>query len=52
MTRPHRPGHQENAERAEGSPELLSYVSNLMAAWSSRYQSKPLQPSLRRFQTH
>jgi LuxR family transcriptional regulator, maltose regulon positive regulatory protein len=43
MTRPHRPGHQENAERAEGSPELLSYVSNLMAAWSSRYQSKPLQ---------
>jgi LuxR family transcriptional regulator, maltose regulon positive regulatory protein len=35
--------YQENAERAEGSPELLSYVSNLMAAWSSRYQSKPLQ---------
>ena len=35
--------YQENAERTEGSPELLSYVSNLMAAWSSRYQSKSLQ---------
>jgi LuxR family transcriptional regulator, maltose regulon positive regulatory protein len=35
--------YQENAERTKGSPELLSYVSNLRAAWSSRYQSKPLQ---------
>jgi LuxR family transcriptional regulator, maltose regulon positive regulatory protein len=30
---------QEKAERRGSSPELMSYVSNLIAAWSSRYQS-------------
>jgi LuxR family transcriptional regulator, maltose regulon positive regulatory protein len=34
----------EKAERTEGSPELKSYVSNLIAAWQSRYQSDPQQP--------
>ena len=34
----------ENAERTGGSPELMSYVSNLIAAWRSRYQSDPRQP--------
>jgi LuxR family maltose regulon positive regulatory protein len=32
---------QENAERTKGSREFMSYVSNLIAAWSSRYQSEP-----------
>jgi LuxR family maltose regulon positive regulatory protein len=32
---------QENAERTGGSPELTSYVSKLIEAWSSRYQSEP-----------
>jgi LuxR family maltose regulon positive regulatory protein len=35
--------YQERAERTKGSRELTSYVSNLMAAWSSRYQSEPQQ---------
>jgi len=35
--------YQEKAERTKGSRELTSYVSNLMAAWSSRYQSEPQQ---------
>jgi LuxR family maltose regulon positive regulatory protein len=34
---------QEKAERAGSSPELMSYVSNLSAAWRSRYQSEPQQ---------
>ena len=34
---------QENTERTKGSRELISYVSNLIAAWSSRYQSEPQQ---------
>jgi LuxR family transcriptional regulator, maltose regulon positive regulatory protein len=34
---------QENAQRTGGSPELLSYVSKLIEAWSSRYQSEPRQ---------
>jgi LuxR family transcriptional regulator, maltose regulon positive regulatory protein len=34
---------QENAERTKGSRELMSYVSHLIAAWSSRYQSEPQQ---------
>jgi LuxR family transcriptional regulator, maltose regulon positive regulatory protein len=32
---------QYNAERTAGSRELISYVSNLTAAWRSRYQSEP-----------
>jgi LuxR family maltose regulon positive regulatory protein len=35
--------YQKNAERTEGSSELMSYVSNLIAAWNSRYQSEPQQ---------
>jgi LuxR family transcriptional regulator, maltose regulon positive regulatory protein len=35
--------YQEKAERTKGSRELTSYVSNLIAAWSSRYQSEPQQ---------
>jgi ATP/maltotriose-dependent transcriptional regulator MalT len=34
---------QENAERTKGSRELMSYVSNLIEAWSSRHQSEPQQ---------
>ena len=34
---------QENTERAGSPPELMSYVSNLRAAWRSRYQSEPQQ---------
>ena len=34
---------QEKAERTGGSPELMSYISNLSAAWRSRYQSEPQQ---------
>jgi LuxR family maltose regulon positive regulatory protein len=34
---------QDNAERTKGSRELRPYVSNLIAAWSSRYQSEPQQ---------
>jgi LuxR family maltose regulon positive regulatory protein len=34
---------QEKAERTGSSPELMSYVSNLSAAWRSRYQSEPQQ---------
>ena len=32
---------QENVERTKGPRELMSYVSDLIAAWSSRYQAKP-----------
>jgi LuxR family transcriptional regulator, maltose regulon positive regulatory protein len=32
---------QENAERTGRSQELISYVSKLMAAWKSSYQSEP-----------
>ena len=34
---------QENAERTGSSRELISYVSNLTAAWRSRYRSEPQQ---------
>jgi LuxR family transcriptional regulator, maltose regulon positive regulatory protein len=34
---------QENGERTGGSPELMSYVSKLIEACSSRYQSEPQQ---------
>jgi LuxR family maltose regulon positive regulatory protein len=34
---------QERTERAGSPPELMSYVSNLSAAWRSRYQSEPQQ---------
>lgn len=34
---------QQDAERTGGSPELMSYVSKLMAFWRSRYQSEPGQ---------
>jgi LuxR family maltose regulon positive regulatory protein len=34
---------QEKTERAGSPPELVSYVSNLSAAWRSRYQSEPQQ---------
>jgi LuxR family maltose regulon positive regulatory protein len=34
---------QKETERAGSSPELMSYVSDLMAAWRSRYQSEPAQ---------
>jgi LuxR family maltose regulon positive regulatory protein len=34
---------QERAERSGRSPELMSYVSDLMAAWNARYQSEPQQ---------
>src|ERR1700688_1893638 len=34
---------QENAERTGSSQELLSYVSKLIEAWRSRYQSEPRQ---------
>jgi LuxR family maltose regulon positive regulatory protein len=36
---------QDNAERTGSSRELMSYVSNLTAAWRSRYQSEPQQAS-------
>jgi LuxR family transcriptional regulator, maltose regulon positive regulatory protein len=36
---------QENAERTGRPQELMmSYTSNLIAAWKSRYQSEPQQP--------
>ena len=35
---------QESTERTGSSPELMSYVSNLMAAWTARYQSERPQP--------
>jgi LuxR family transcriptional regulator, maltose regulon positive regulatory protein len=34
---------QEKTERTGSPPELMSYVSNLSAAWRSRYQSEPQQ---------
>jgi LuxR family transcriptional regulator, maltose regulon positive regulatory protein len=34
---------QKNAERTGGSRELMSYISKLNEAWSSRYQSEPQQ---------
>jgi LuxR family transcriptional regulator, maltose regulon positive regulatory protein len=34
---------QRSAERTRNSPELMAYVSNLMAAWTARYQSERLQ---------
>ena len=34
---------QEKTERAGSPPEVMSYVSNLTAAWRSRYQSEPQQ---------
>jgi LuxR family transcriptional regulator, maltose regulon positive regulatory protein len=34
---------QEKAERSGRSPELMSYVSDLTAAWNARYQSEPQQ---------
>jgi LuxR family maltose regulon positive regulatory protein len=34
---------QEKAERSGRSPELMSYVSDLMAAWNARYQCEPQQ---------
>ena len=34
---------QEKTERAGSPPEVISYVSNLTAAWRSRYQSEPQQ---------
>ena len=34
---------QEKTERAGSPPGLMSYVSNLSAAWRSRYQSEPQQ---------
>jgi ATP/maltotriose-dependent transcriptional regulator MalT len=35
--------YQEDAERTGSSPELMSYVSNLITVWSSRYRSQPQQ---------
>ncbi len=35
--------YQETAERAGGSSELAPYLSNLVAAWRSRYGSEPQQ---------
>jgi LuxR family transcriptional regulator, maltose regulon positive regulatory protein len=35
--------YQKETERAGSSPELISYVSKLMALWRSRYQSEPGQ---------
>ncbi len=34
---------QDNAERTGSSQELMSYTSNLIAAWKSRYHSEPQQ---------
>jgi LuxR family maltose regulon positive regulatory protein len=34
---------QEKLERTRRTPELMTYVSNLIAAWRSRYQSEPQQ---------
>jgi LuxR family maltose regulon positive regulatory protein len=34
---------QDKAERTGSSRELMSYLSNLSAAWRSRYQSEPQQ---------
>jgi LuxR family transcriptional regulator, maltose regulon positive regulatory protein len=37
---------QESSERTGSSPELTSYVSNLMAAWTARYHSeRPQTPT-------
>jgi LuxR family transcriptional regulator, maltose regulon positive regulatory protein len=36
---------QEYAERTGRSQELMSYVSQLMTAWRSRYQSEPQHAS-------
>jgi LuxR family maltose regulon positive regulatory protein len=32
---------QEKLERTRSTPELMAYVSDLVAAWRSRYQSEP-----------
>jgi LuxR family transcriptional regulator, maltose regulon positive regulatory protein len=37
---------QQKAEQG-GSRQLISYVSNLIVAWSSRYQSEPEQSPTR-----
>jgi LuxR family maltose regulon positive regulatory protein len=34
---------QDRSERVDSSRELISYLSNLNAAWRSRYQSEPRQ---------
>jgi LuxR family maltose regulon positive regulatory protein len=34
---------QESAERTGSSPELMSYVSNLIAGWTARFGSVPAQ---------
>jgi LuxR family maltose regulon positive regulatory protein len=34
---------QEKLERTRSTPELMTYVSNLIGAWRSRYQSEPKQ---------
>jgi LuxR family maltose regulon positive regulatory protein len=34
---------QENAERTGGSREVMTYISKLIEAWNSRYQSEPQQ---------
>jgi LuxR family maltose regulon positive regulatory protein len=36
---------QETAERTGSSPEIMSYTSNLIAFWRSRYQSEPQEVS-------
>jgi LuxR family maltose regulon positive regulatory protein len=36
---------QESAERTGTSPELMAYISNLIAVWMSRYQLQPQQTS-------
>ena len=36
---------QESAERTGSSPALTSYISNLIAAWRSRYQTESQQAS-------
>jgi LuxR family maltose regulon positive regulatory protein len=40
---------QKDAERAGSPPELMSYVSKLMAFWRLRYQSEPEQISTSAF---
>jgi LuxR family maltose regulon positive regulatory protein len=35
--------YRENEELTEGSRELTAYLSRLIAAWTSRYQSEPQQ---------
>jgi LuxR family maltose regulon positive regulatory protein len=34
---------QESAERTDSSPELMSYISDLITAWRSRYPLRPQQ---------